>query len=258
MYDIQKKVNAVMSYYRQIRRRQEYEWVKFTDYRHRFHMTKANEFFIGVMFDQLGNADRAWEGAKHFVATHFNQTDNFWNEIRDSRHAKLNRICQKGFYGKTYAVRYASSKFPTWLRTNARIMTDKYNSDPRNIWKNAGVDEIRNRLERFSGISVALSRMATNLLVRNYGVAGGQQVRSQLFLKPDILLKRVMYRVGFIENENERAVLEAERIMKQDRILRSPADFDAAIWVIGREYCYPDNPDCENCPINHVCDRVNL
>lgn len=258
MCDIQKKVNAVMDYYRQIRRRQGYEWVKFTDYRHRFRITKANEFFIGVMLDQLGNADRAWEGAKHLVANHFNKTDNFWNEIIDIHHAKLNRICRYGFYEKTYAVHYTANKFPKWLRTNARIMIDEYDSDPRNIWKNTKVDEIRNRFEKFSGISVALSRMATNILVRNYGVAGGRRVRNQLFLKPDVLLKRVMYRAGFIENENERSVLEAERIMKKDRILRSPADFDAATWVIGSKYCHMHNPDCEGCPINHVCDRIGL
>ena len=258
MCDIQNKVNAVMDYCRKIRRRQEYEWVKFTDYRHRFHITKANEFFIGVMLDQLGNADRAWKGAKHFVANHFDQTDNFWNEIRDIDHEELGHICRYGFDGQAYAVYYAVNQFPERLRTNACIMIDEYNSDPRNIWKNAEVDEIRNRFESFAGIGIALSRMATNILVRNYGVAGGRRIRNQLFLKPDVLLKRVMYRVGFIENESERAVLAAERIMKRDRILRSPADFDAATWVIGSKYCHMHNPDCKGCPINRVCDRIDL
>lgn len=155
-------------------------------------------------------------------------------------------------------MRFAANQFATWLRENACIMIDEYDSDPRNIWNNAKVDEIREGFEKFSGIGVALSRMATNILVRNYGVADGRQARSQLFLKPDVLLKRVMYRVGFVENENERAILNAERIMKQEDILRSPADFDAATWAIGRNHCHMNNPDCEGCPISPVCDQIDL
>ena len=257
MCDIE-KVNAVMNYYRLIRRRKGYEWTKFADYRHRFNIVNANKFLIGVMLDQLGNADREWKGAKHFVDNYFNETDDFWQEIKNTHHTKLQHICRYGFNGKAYAVRFAANQFSIWLRNNACIIIDEYDSDPRNIWNNAEVDEIRKRFEKFSGISVALSRMATNILVRNYGVAGGWQARSQLFLKPDVLLKRVMYRVGFVENENEKAILNAERTMKQDNILRSPADFDAATWAIGRGHCHMNNPDCEGCPISHVCDQIGL
>lgn len=262
MYDTQKKVKAAMDHYRRIIRdgysgpytENNYEWAKWTNYRHHLSITTANRFFISVMLDQIGNADRAWEAGEHFVANHFN--DDFWNEIRDIHWATLRRICQYGFDGKTYAVHFTFNEFPKWIKTNARIMIDEYDSDPRNIWNNAEVAEIRNRFENFAGIRVALSRMATNILVRNYGIAGGRRVRNQLFLKPDVFLQRVMYRVGFIENQ--RAVLKAERIMKQDRILRSPADFDAAIWAIGKEYCHKQNPNCADCPINQVCNRTGL
>ena len=86
------KVNAVMNYYRLIRRRKGYEWTKFADYRHLFNIINANKFLIGVMLDQLGNADRAWIGAEHLVDNYFNETDGFWQEIIDTHHTKLQHI----------------------------------------------------------------------------------------------------------------------------------------------------------------------
>ena len=266
---VQEKVNAVMEHSRRIRRRQgpNWEWVKWTNYRHRLSITTANNFFIGVMLDQLGNTKRAWEAAEHFVTKHFNQVDNLWQAIIEILDVDLDYICQYGYNGKSYAVFYATNKFPIWLRENARRMIEVYDSDPRNIWNYAEVNQIRDRFEEFDGIGIALSRMATNDLVRGYGVAGGwrvgrrraggQRVREQLFLKPDVLLKRVMKRVGFIENNTETQVLNWEQEMKNNRILRSPADFDAAIWEIGNNYCSRTNPNCEGCHINHVCDYWN-
>lgn len=249
---VQEKVNAVMEHSRRIRRRQgpKWKWAKWTKRRHRLSITKANEFFIGVMLDQLQDTKRAWNAAKQFVQLiqNFQENDDFWQVINDLPDAVLGHICQYGYNGKSYAVFYAYNEFPIWLRKNARIMIDKYDSDPGNIWNDAEVNEIRNRFEEFAGIRTALSRMATNDLVRGYGVAGGQRVREQLFLKPDILLKRVMMRVGFIENNDELQLTETqilnwEQEMRDNRILRSPADFDAAIWEIGNKYCSLTNPN---------------
>ena len=256
MYDIQEKVNAVMEHYRRICRRKGYEWVNWADSRRPLRKTKANVFFMLVMLNLRQRACLARARAEHFVAKHFNETDNLWNEIINLSDTDLIHICQNGYYKTSYAVSYQYNKFPKWLKTNARIMIDEYDSDPGNIWKNAELEEIRKRFEEFAGIGTALSRWATNTLVREYGVAGGRQVKAQLFLKPDVLLRRVMCRVGFIENEAENTVLKKEREMKENRILRSPADFDAAIWDIGQKFC-KQNPKCEDCPINHVCDYWN-
>ena len=243
-----------MKHYRQLIR-YNYDWAKWRNYRRCLSITKANVFFIHIMLEQFGNTYRSECAAKHFVANHFNKTDHFWNEIGNTSDAKLRCICQKGYNGQFYLLGYSCNKFLIWLKKNARKMIDEYNSDPRNIWNNAKVDEIRNKFSKFHGIGRALSRMATNQLVKRYSVAGGKRVKNHLFLKPDIQLKRVMSRIGFIENENEIEVLKAERDMKESGILRSPADFDAAIWVIGNEYCHKQNPKCKNCPINYVCDR---
>ena len=257
MCDIQEKVKAVMDHYRRIiRRREGYEF-RWEKGRRRFNITNANRFFIGHMLDQGGRTEPAWDRAKHFVENHF-KDGNFWQNISEVDYAELKDVCQYGYNGNSYAVYRIFNKFPNWLRINARKMIDEYRSDPRNIWNNAEVDEIRQRFESFSGIGPALSRMATNNLVRGKGVAGGRQDKSQLFLKPDVLLRRVMYRVGFVENNGVGAILKAEQIMKQDNILRSPADFDAATWAIGRYYCHENNPDCENCPIRYVCDQNGL
>jgi len=35
-----------------------------------------------------------------------------------------------------------------------------------------------------------------------------------------------------------------------------PGELDAALWSIGRKWCFADNPDCFSCPVNNYCEKI--
>lgn len=94
--------------------------------------------------------------------------------------------------------------------------------------------------------------MALFSLVREYGVAGGIKNRESMKAKPDILLRRVVYRSGIASDENPKTVIKAI----DDLGIEFQPDFDAAAWVIGREFCNKSEPNCGKCQIEDTCQKL--
>ncbi len=245
------QVKSILSFYKSLAKSDDYEWVRWSDNRRRFSKHAANELFVGIMLDQGQLAERAWAGGTHLVENYFNESDNFWKEILDTHTATIKKICQKGFDGKSYATNFSFNRFPKHLRAAAKLIVEKYDSDVRNIWNVTprNVIAIYDRFVEFDGIGDALAKMAQFILVRNYGVAGGKNNQEQMSIKPDILVRRVLYRSGLTRTEKTADAVSIIENLK----LKSPADFDAAAWIVGREYCSKSDPFCGVCPINSTC-----
>lgn len=221
--------------------------------RKRFSLPKANAFFVGVLLDQGQKAERAWDGANHLVSNHFQSRQGFWAGILAADEKTLREICKTGYAGKSYASVFCVNKFPAWLRSAADRIQDDYDGDPRNIW-NVRTDQVQliyDNFLAFDGIGDALAKMAQFILVRNYGVAGGEINQSQMSVKPDVLVRRVLYRSGLAESDRIQPALNALESLR----LRRAADFDAALWTIGREYCLKSSPVCASCPIEGNCAK---
>jgi len=244
-------VNQILDFYKKLERNPEYEWVKWSKVRKRFTIKNANAFFIGVMLDQGQTAERAWDGGEHMVDNHFKGKRNFWKSVAATHRSTIRKICQKGYDETSYASVFCFNKFPIWLRNASDKMLNDYKGDPRNIWNvtSENVNEIYIRFKSFDGIGDALSKMAQFILVRNYGIAGGIENRSNMSVKPDELVRRVLFRSGISTSNKIRESIEA----LENLHLPSPADFDAAAWIIGREYCLKNKPKCYSCPILVSC-----
>ncbi len=246
----------ITSYYKVLASSEDYSWVRWAEKRLRFSRTKANKFFVGVLLDQGQKAERAWAGGDHLVEHYFIHEESFWHGVAESSLEEVIKICQGGYNGTSYAPNYTFNKFPVWLKSAADKMLDEYDGDPRKIWAvpPKDVSKIYNRLKEFDGIGDALAKMGQFILVRTYGVAGGSSSQKKLAIKPDALVKRVMYRTGVSPSQKLKDVIESTEKLR----LRSPADFDAATWIIGREYCSKSSPKCTDCPISEGCERVGL
>lgn len=230
---------------------------KWSAERRRFTRAEANSFFIGVLLDQGQNAQRAWDAGRYLVEYYFAETENFWHEISTTNLNTMKSICRTGYNGKAFALHYQVNRFPRDLKSVARKIVRDYDSDVRNIWngiKTKNVDDIYLTFKEFDGIGDALAKMAQFILVRDYGIAGGKRAKRYMSVKPDVHLRRVLFRLGIAEHQTPRSTIDAAERLH----LKSPADFDWAVWTIGREYCRPKNPICEECPLESSCQRVGI
>ena len=63
-------------------------------------------------------------------------------------------------------------------------------------------------------------------------------------------VKRVFNRLGFIsDSASDDELLYAARELNPTY----PGIFDFFCWEIGRNWCRPNNPKCEDCYLNKVC-----
>lgn len=247
-----KKIKEIMRFYKHLESNDDYIWIRWASSRRRFHKKAANKFFVGVLLDQGQLAERAWDGGAYLVENHFNSSDDFWGEVAKTHVNKIKSICQKGYNGKSFAIKNTYNTFPVYLNLAALKIIDEYDSDARNIWRVTpqNVQAIYDRFTEFKGIGDGLAKMAQFILVRNYGVAGGKSSQHLMAIKPDILVRRVLFRTGITESEKINHTINTVGNIG----LKSPADFDASTWVVGREYCYKTNPNCRECPIKNACN----
>ena len=202
-YSSKEITRVIFNFYSEMCRTRAFGDFTWADRRKRFTLAQANAFFVGVLLDQGQKAERAWNGANHLVSTHYRGRRGFWARVRVADEEQLRTICRTGFEGKSYASVFCVNKFPTWLRSAANRIKEQYDGDPRNIWdvRADQVQLIYDRFTTFDGIGDALAKMAQFILVRNYGIAGGKINQSQMSVKPDVLVRRVLYRSGLAESD---------------------------------------------------------
>ena len=71
---------------------------------------------------------------------------------------------------------------------------------------------------------------------------------------PDVHVKRVFGKLGFVKNHNDEDLI----IYKAREINPTfPGMMDVACWDIGKKYCHPKNPECDNCPLKKICKYNN-
>lgn len=249
-------IRRILAHYKRLASLEDYSWVRWTEKRLRFTESRANKFFVGVLLDQGQKAERAWDSGEHLVQNYFDHRKGFWHGVSESSAEEVKQICQRGYNGSSYALNFTFNKFPRWLKSAADKMLDEYDGDPRRIWAvpPEQVSLIYDRLKEFDGIGDALAKMGQFILVRNYGVAGGSESQHLMAIKPDDLVRRVMFRTGVSPSSMAKDVIESTEKLR----LKSPADFDAASWIIGREFCGKTSPKCKECPISEGCERVGL
>jgi len=132
-----------------------------------------------------------------------------------------------------------------------QLIHTKYQNDASNIWKdNPKSSTVVRRFLEFKGVGVKISTMATNILAREFKIL--MQDRICIDISPDVQVKRVFTRLGFIlkDANNDELIYCARELYPE-----YPGIFDFSTWEIGREWCRPNNPDCDNCYLKQFCPK---
>lgn len=129
-----------------------------------------------------------------------------------------------------------------------------YDGCASKIWaNNPSSSSVVYRFLEFKGSGIKISTMAANILARQFKIPFSDYY--SIDISPDVHVKRVMQRMGYIPiNSNNDLIIYKARELNPE----FPGIIDFTCWEIGRTWCKPTNPDCNNCIVNSFCkDNIN-
>ena len=135
-----------------------------------------------------------------------------------------------------------------------RMIHDVYEDKASNIWKGLpkSATVVRKFLQ-FQGVGVKIASMATNILARDFKIKMADKLC--IDISPDVQVKRVFTRLGLITMAatNDELIYCARELNPE-----YPGIFDLSAWEIGRNWCRPKAPYCDNCFLEKWCPKVRL
>jgi len=199
-------------------------------------------FVLACVMDRQIKAERAWlipyevsqeiKGFKISQLLGINQEEIIKIFERKSLH-RFNKIMGENFY---FAIQ--------------KIHND-YRGDASNIWRdNPGSATLVKRFLEFNGIGIKIATMAANILARDFKISMKDYIN--IDVSPDIQVKRVFRRLGFIsKNSSNEELIYCARELNPEY----PGIFDLPCWEIGRYWCRPNRPICEKCYLSMYCNK---
>jgi len=201
-------------------------------------------YVLACLMDRQIKAERAWR-IPYLVCKEFNSFT-----ISELSKIKLENYIR--FFESERLHRFNNTMAEIFYQAVLKIRND-YNEDASEIWKNkpSSASVVYKFLE-FKGSGIKISTMAANILARQFKIPFSDFY--SIDISPDVHIKRVMKRLGFVpENaENDMIIYKARELNPE-----FPGIIDFSCWEIGRNWCKPNNPDCENCIMKTECRRNN-
>jgi endonuclease III len=135
-----------------------------------------------------------------------------------------------------------------------RMIHDVYEGEASNIWKDLPKSAtVVRRFLQFKGIGVKIASMATNILARDFKIKMVDKLC--IDISPDVQVKRVFTRLGLItmDGTNDELIYCARELNPE-----YPGIFDLSAWEIGRNWCRPKTPYCNDCYLAKWCPKLGI
>ncbi len=215
----------------------------FTDMPDADELIKAspNAFLLGVLFTQGVAAERAWAGP-WLLRQRLGHLDLV--RLADDREAVDAAICESP------ALHRFTHTVAGWISDAAARLLACYEGDASRIWEpGSSVAEVSERLSLFRGIGRKKAAMAVEILRRHFGIPlSGADEGTVAY---DVHVRRVFLRSGLTLRDSPEEVRAAAAFAYPG----SPGTLDLPAWLIGRQWCRPVVPRCEECRLGEVCPR---
>lgn len=204
--------------------------------------SSPNAFLLAILFTQGIPAERAWAGP-YGLRERLGDLD--LTMLATDRTAVGEAVCRRP------ALHRFKHTLAGWISDAAGRLLESYEGDASLIWAGEPTAiEIMDRLSAFSGIGRKKAAMAVEILARHFGVSvrdleGGT-------VAYDVQVRRVFLRTGLVEKDTIANVeAAATRACPQ-----APGRLDLATWLVGRQWCRPRRPLCDECRLSPVCPKL--
>jgi endonuclease III len=138
------------------------------------------------------------------------------------------------------------------IKAAAELIVSQYKRNAENIWNDKPSSyELHDRFEEFEGIGQKKASMAANILVRDRGVETTD--KKGIDVSYDIHIRRVFLRSGLVNKDDRDLMVRTARKLNPEY----PGALDLPCWLIGRQWCHSQNPECDNCTIKGECLKLN-
>jgi uncharacterized HhH-GPD family protein len=199
-------------------------------------------FLVAVICDQGIRAERAW--AVPFVLR------RRLGHLDPARLAREPDRVVAAFQERPMLHRLVNV-VPAWISDASRRVVAEYGGDAGRIWADTpSAMTVQARLCRFKGISQKKAAMAVEILERDLGVPIGGMEGSDVAY--DVHVRRVFLRTGLAVSDDIAEIVSNARALHPER----PGSLDFPSWDIGRRWCRPENPRCEECVLWKACPRL--
>ncbi len=202
-------------------------------------------FVLACVMDRQIRAERAWlipyEISKEIGGFEFPKLLSL----------RLDRI-------KEIFVRKSLHRFNDIMANNFYLAIQRirgnYNDDASNIWRgNPKSATVVRRFLQFQGVGIKIASMAANILARDFKIPMADKLC--IDISPDVQVERVFIRLGLIdENATNDELIYCARELNPEY----PGIFDLSAWDIGRNWCRPKNPSCEECYLKSYCPKIGV
>ena len=163
---------------------------------------------------------------------------------------KTNEEIESLFRSLPYKPRYITDA-PLTVRGLSKIIVDQYGGNTSKIWQNRSAAYVKSILQQIHGVGPGISSMMVLLLERHFKLHFNDLDHRVMDVKADIHVIRVFYRMGLIGDIKEQDALEAARRLNPEY----PGELDAPLWRIGKQWCKPYSPLCNQCVVSQVCPK---
>ncbi len=128
-------------------------------------------------------------------------------------------------------------------------IADEYGGDASRIWRDRPSSaRVVFRFLQFRGVGPKIATMATNILARNFKIPFADYY--SIDVSADIHVRRVFGRLGLVkEGARLEDTIYCARALHPD----FPGLLDFPAWEIGRKWCRPTRPLCNQCYMKTGC-----
>lgn len=226
------------------------QFVEFTDDR------EANDFLndierfphafaLGCIMDQQRKTELAW-----LIPFRFKQK---LGDFEMKTLASLSEREVQRLMTKPEPLHRFPDRMSKFFFLGVKRIVEAYKGDASAIWAHRPSSAaLVYRFLEFDGVGPKIATMAANILARDFKVLFADYY--SIDISADIHVRRVFSRLGFTPKD-----ATVEQIIFKARALSPefPGLLDLPTWEIGRTWCKPKRPICENCYMRRGCPTAH-